>query len=498
MRILILGLIPILIACNELDIKPDENETVILSSQKLEFNKITTLEIDTTKFLNVIKYKAAINATEYRLTRAGFFYSTQPAILYDETVTFDSLQTLSDEGVIKMQLIDFDVLDKNPIDYEYEFPLSEVDSTYFFRSFAFFKEEFKGNLEERTYLEEFENQTSITLKGGWFKQPFSGSLFERVAAFSFFNPNTNSVLVGCGCPTKIYCLSSNPPFPFLSFSIDPEDNLVDIAPQDLTSQGSFAREVGNRANPLAFMLGDSIYIGTGEIDNQQIPKNFYAYHPDAPNQPRLINPPANFIARTSAVAFTLNEVAYIGLGNNNEIDYYDYDNFTGIGARFKDFWRFDPKQPEGKKWQELTLNVVGASEDDWQPRTSAIAFTVKNEFAVIGNGFNNFGGNINDYWKFQPVTGTNIIELSPMGTIETDISEGVGFELAGDIYVGLGAGTNSFYKYENNNSWIEVKPLPSIPISRGESFTLGNRGYLFSGVKEGGEISLDLWTYIPE
>lgn len=494
MRIFIFILIPFFLACNKLEIQPDKEETVITNNQKLEFSQITTLEVDTTSLLNVVKFIAETNAEESRIFRAGFFYSTQPEILYDNSLSFDQLQELADKEVIQMRFIDFDLLDRNPIEYEYEFSLSEVDSTYFFRSFAFFKEEFKGNFEERIYLENVKNQSSITLRGGWFKQPFLGSLFERIAAFSFFNPNTKSVTVGGGCPDEIYCLSSSKPFPFLDFSINTENALLDIlAKPALENESTFADDINNRANAIGFMLEDSIYVGTGEKDNQEVLKSFYAYHPSTPKQPQFITTPSNLLARTSAVGFTINGVAYIGLGNNNEIDYY-----TGLGAVFQDFWRFDPKQPEGQKWKELTLRFDGASENDWLPRRSAIAFTVRDEFAVIGNGFDDYGGNLSDYWKFEPILGTDTIKLSPMGTIDTNIAEGVGFELSGELYVGLGAATTSFFKYQNKN-WVEVEPLPSkLPISKGQSFTLGNRGYLFSGVKEGGEISLDLWTYIPE
>ena len=63
-------------------------------------------------------------------------------------------------------------------------------------------------------------------------------------------------------------------------------------------------------------------------------------------------------ARSEAVSFVINNLAYIGTG------------WDGLNTRFTDFWKYDPV---GNVWSQVT------SMPDSTARSSAVAFAANNK-----------------------------------------------------------------------------------------------------------------------
>jgi N-acetylneuraminic acid mutarotase len=106
---------------------------------------------------------------------------------------------------------------------------------------------------------------------------------------------------------------------------------------------------GPRYDAVAFGVQGKGYIGTGF--NIYWMNDFYRYDPDQNSWSLTPGTSGNFSKRRSAVAFVYMDRAYIVTGSNS-------------GGMVRDFWRFDPSQPE--EWYRLSdiINDSSATFDD--------------------------------------------------------------------------------------------------------------------------------------
>ena len=112
-----------------------------------------------------------------------------------------------------------------------------------------------------------------------------------------------------------------------------------------------------RSYPVGFVLNDLGYVGLGN-NNGTVNSKFYAYDPVLDSWSYQTTLPAN--SRSVGIGFALNEKAYVGLG----------ENFT-TATFFKDIWEYVPNQ-------RFASNVA----DQHETSTCAATFTVNDHILL--------------------------------------------------------------------------------------------------------------------
>jgi N-acetylneuraminic acid mutarotase len=126
----------------------------------------------------------------------------------------------------------------------------------------------------------------------------------------------------------------------------------------------------------------------------------------------------------------------------------------------------------------------------------------QNHVSIAHNGFIyvGFGGNsgcLNDWWRWDPCSGTWTQLASPPVTF--GFSPFI-FAIGSYIYVGgggCGGPINSFYRYDPaTNTWTARANLP-LPLQGAPGASDGTYGYVACGVTTGGTYSSTLYRYDP-
>ena len=218
-----------------------------------------------------------------------------------------------------------------------------------------------------------------------------------------------------------------------------------------------------------------------------------------------------FLGRHHPVAFTLNNLGYIGLGTNgvNPLsDFFRYDPTT-------DLWQELTKFPGGPRGYAVGLTYNGKAyvgfgtdakdfnRDLWEytPATDAWkrltdcpcegrehpAFVSLNGKVYVGMG-GNATGNLGDWWAYDIAENT-WKEMAPLpGNAR---HHPFYFAVNGRVYVGLGHGSTQvngtlIYKdfFEYNpviNQWKQLQDFPGEERVGGSQFDYNGAGYIISG-----------------
>ena len=138
-----------------------------------------------------------------------------------------------------------------------------------------------------------------------------------------------------------------------------------------------------RSGSVAFSNNGLGYVGTGHILGEAT-KDFYMYDPstDTWEQKSNVGP----YLRQDATGFVLNNKGYIVTGNNNDGD-----------STYRDVWEYNFNTDE---WIEIE-EFPGAR------RRYMVSFVI-GKIAYAGSGTN--GTNLRDFWAFQPLLDTDVIE----------------------------------------------------------------------------------------
>ena len=136
-----------------------------------------------------------------------------------------------------------------------------------------------------------------------------------------------------------------------------------------------------RADAVAFVINDKAYVGSGTDSLGNYLSDFYAYNPDLNEWEPISDLPGE--ARSSSVAFALDSAGYVGTGVSESGD-------------LEDFWKYNPENDE---WSEVT----GFSGD---ARREAVAFVVDGKAYVSGGyQFDGFTLQLSDVQEYDPESG---------------------------------------------------------------------------------------------
>ena len=279
---------------------------------------------------------------------------------------------------------------------------------------------------------------SFRIKDGWVLK--TNSITGRPQGLSkVVSVSTdNASYFGIGCTYQLICNESTNSTILWQYG---SEQIQDGIPIKTCSLEEMYRE-----NAVAFELDGAIYLGLGRTkfdnDTDIIHDDFLIYRPGAACfEPFETAFPGK--GRWAAVAFTLNGKAYVGTGVDEDrdelADFYEFDpihntwdsigfanEITQTGAKVKgrknaiafsvgeqayyglgsrrgdiaDLWRLNI---ETKEWELVTNEFNGTA------RSGANTFVLNNSLCYIGGGFSGNATNeqdfFNDFWEFDPTTG---------------------------------------------------------------------------------------------
>lgn len=240
---------------------------------------------------------------------------------------------------------------------------------------------------------------------------------------------------------------------------------------DWDDEASIGGENGDgleRGSACAFAIGNKGYVCLGQGQTNPYSKDLWEYD----SQTETWSQKADFggSARRQAVAFTINELAYVGTGqdaNGLKQDFYKYDPITNTWTQLNDF--------------------PGTA------RRQAVGFSMGSQ-GYLGTGDD--GVLKNDFWMYEPSTDSWVQKANFPGTPRAGAT---GWGIFPTAFIATGEDLNFEYKndvWEYNyfgNSWVQRADLIGSGRKNAISFVLD--GIAFLGTGYNGEFLDDFYAY---
>jgi len=279
---------------------------------------------------------------------------------------------------------------------------------------------------------------SFPIKDGWVLKTNSITSTPQGLSKVISVSTDNGSYFGIGCTYQLICNESTNSTTFWQYG--------SVQAQNGTPIKNCVLEDMYRENAVAFELNGDIYLGLGRTkfddDTELVHDDFLIYRQGAscfePFETEFLGE-----GRWAAVAFTINGKAYVGTGvdkNKDELaDFYEFDPilntwdsigfaneitrigalvrgrknaiafsvgeqaYYGLGSRrgdLADLWKLNIAT---KQWELVTNEFEGTE------RSGANSFCLDNGLCYIGGGFSGNATNeqdfFNDFWEFDPITG---------------------------------------------------------------------------------------------
>ncbi|MBX7140545.1 MAG: T9SS type A sorting domain-containing protein [Chitinophagales bacterium] len=227
-----------------------------------------------------------------------------------------------------------------------------------------------------------------------------------------------------------------------------------------------------RRQAVAFTINDKAYVGTGS-PVFSVGKSFWEYDPLSDTWTQKADLAGD--GRENAFAFSTNGKGYVGLGRSDDCCYLD------------DFWEYDP----------ITNNWTSKSAFPGGSRAAGFAFCIDNK-CYVGAGVK--GSNFkSDFWEYEPTTDTWAQRANYGGG---KVGYLPGFSLNGKGYAGTGYDNtvtlrNDFWEYDPSlNSWSHKTNFPGTVRYGCIAFSIGPFGYLGTGINFDSSFN-EIWQYNP-
>jgi N-acetylneuraminic acid mutarotase len=287
-----------------------------------------------------------------------------------------------------------------------------------------------------------------------------------------------------------------------------------------------------RSEAVAFSIGNTGYVGTGyNMDDDVALSDFFAYDADMNNWTQIAAMPDS-AARYSAVAFTIGKKGYVGLGTNVQnkkfSDFWVYDSesntwnvlttinegpsrrygavaftidnlgYVGTGSNgsyLKDMWSYSPTT---NSWTEITGYHDKVMD--------AVAFVID------GKGYVTTGTNGSYSYKlcvYDPATGTweDLHNIRNEDDVDYDNdyairrSKAVAFSVGSRGYVALGdynGAKNDVWEYNpRTDRWVEKTSCEGNARKDAVAFSLENgRAFIATGLSSSTNFD-DIWEFEP-
>ncbi|WP_372772494.1 Kelch repeat-containing protein [Mangrovibacterium sp.] len=168
------------------------------------------------------------------------------------------------------------------------------------------------------------------------------------------------------------------------YEYDPATNLWSQIP-DLQSDNVNTTSVVGREGAIAFSINGIGYVGCGTDGDGNILKDMYAFDPSS--QTWSEKTAIGGSKRSDAVAFVIDEVAYVASGINN-------------GSYVSDFWKYDASTDSWTKLRSITdADDDDDFDDDYDDivRTNGVAFTSGGKGYIATAGKSSSGTSVWEY-----------------------------------------------------------------------------------------------------
>ena len=293
--------------------------------------------------------------------------------------------------------------------------------------------------------------------------------------------------------------------PSPKFSEERAFSISDIQPVNYWQQEPIVFEGETRTAPISFGVGNLAFIGTGfrtsNFGAYQNLKDFWSYSTLTESWSELNSVPQDFKGRSNAIAFTIGNDAYIGLGIQTLGTTTSPPNYEAL----KDFWRYTPAQDS---WQEI-------APFPGQGTSGQLAVTIRDK-AYVGLGTiiseDSPISLTRELYEYNSNSDTWAKKADFPGELR---SGGVAFGIGNKIYFGMGTVRiqgpsvgdgfrylNDFYEYNTEtDTWRQLNDVPT-QYRRADagSFAVGGKGYVVAGRRSLllSEIYDDFLIYDPE
>ncbi len=259
---------------------------------------------------------------------------------------------------------------------------------------------------------------------------------------------------------------------------------------DWTKSSSFAGVARNGA--ATFTINNVAYVVGGIDQNSNKYADLWSFTPASGSWTQLANFPG--VARYNAVGFTAGGKGYVGTG-------YDGVNYLG------DFYEYTPSTNTWRKVADIpAVNGIAG-------RTGAVAGSVS-DLGYVGCGYN--GNYLKDFYRYTPSSnGTDPGNWATFEGFPGDKRQGaVAFTISNIMYVGTGTnnGVNAtdFWAYNPQSGWSQKRNLANTSNStesydysgvqrvNAVAFTVNNLGFVATGASSNaGAVRTDCYVYDP-
>ena len=248
---------------------------------------------------------------------------------------------------------------------------------------------------------------------------------------------------------------------------------------DKESEAQWVSKANNnikRAAAFAFTIDSIAYIGLGFGASNNLLNDFWAYDPIKNTWTKKANYPAGAVQ--AAVGFSIGNKGYVGTGANSS-------------ATLKSFYEYDPASNTWKRLKDF----------GGQARFYAAGFNIGNK-GYIGTGFESYTNQIllKDFWEFDPGLDTWTQKLDFPGVAR---AMGVGFAIDNKGYLGTGeTKTNwlkDFWQYDQVSGQWDRKADVGNDVYRSGAVGLSNgiKGYIGTGQYHDQVYINDFFEYDP-
>ncbi|MGJ1407842.1 Kelch repeat-containing protein [Sphingobacterium siyangense] len=235
-----------------------------------------------------------------------------------------------------------------------------------------------------------------------------------------------------------------------------------------------------RNGAVGFTINNIGYVGAGNDGTNNL-KDFYKYNPTSDTWEQIASLP---IAVNTAVAFTLNGVAYVGTGETTT---------AGGTTATNEFYKYDPAK---NTWEDVEDAPFTAK------RKGAFAFVINN-IAYVGGGLSN-GSYPKDFYKFDGSKWTKLNDINrddDSYTYNLARSNASSFVINGYAFVvggSAGSVTNSIWKYYPNGDYWDNDNQVFQGSSRQDAvgFSIDGNGYITTGLNGSTRFD-DTWMFTP-
>lgn len=265
-----------------------------------------------------------------------------------------------------------------------------------------------------------------------------------------------------------------------------------------------------RGSAAGFVIGEKIYIGTGQTTGNGNKKDFWEYNTANNTWTQKADFPGE--SRNGASGFAIGTKGYLGIGfslGQSLKDFYEYNpannqwtpikDFEGSGRSGASSFSIGSKGYIARGTTGLELNELweyDPTTNDWTQKAnvggagrSFCTALVVNGKAYIGPGQ---GSSSKDFWEYNPTTNEWTEKAAFAGT---HVSQAAGFSIGSKGFF-LGAGNKELWEYNSaTNEWTRKADLIGTGRASALGFSVGNYGYVMLGTT--GTFLKDNYQYTP-